>query len=315
MKSKLCRSVVFCLVSVVISSLFAACTAPAEEAAPSPIEITDQFGRVVKLEKVPERIVSLAPTNTEILFALGLGDKVVGVTKYCDYPAEAQEKPNIGGFSTPNIEEIVALSPDLVIAAPRHETEIIPQLESRGLTVFGLAPKAFDSILGAITLVGEVTGNDEEASQLVADMQSRIKAVTDKTDSLPEDKRPRVFNLTWHDPLKTSGLGTLHQELIEKAGGINIFSDVSGVQSIDLEVLVARDPQVMIANIGMGSGEDKPLQYLMTESRLKNTKAGKNNSIYGIDMDITGRGGPRIVDGLEQFARCIHLEIFGPLED
>lgn len=277
----------------------------------SAIELTDQLGRVVKLDKVPERIVSLAPSNTEILFALGLGDKLVGVTEYCDYPPEAKEIPNIGGFSTPNIEEIVALSPDLVIAAPRHEGEIIPQLEEKGLTVFALAPKTFDTILDAITLLGEVTGSNEEASQLVADMQNRIKAVTDKTDSLPEDKRPRVFYLTWHDPLKTSGLETLHHELIEKAGGRNIFSDVSGVQSVDLEVLVARDPQVMIAGIGMGSGEDKPFQYLKTESRLKNTEAGKNDRIYGIDMDTTGRGGPRIVDGLEQFAKCIHPEIFG----
>jgi len=314
MKNKLCRVLVFCLIPAIISSLFAACTAPVEEEVQAPIEIIDQLGRIVKLERTPQKIISLAPTNTEILFALGLGDRVVGVTKYCDYPSEAKEKPNVGGFSTPNIEEIIALSPDLIMAAPRHEDEIIPQLEARGLTVLGLAPKTLDLMFDAITLVGEVTREEEKSAELLTDLQNRIKAVTDKTNSLPEDKRPLVFYLTWHDPLKTSGLGTLAQEIIEKAGGRNIFSDVSGIQSVNLETLVARDPQVMIAGIGMGSGEDKTLQYLTTESRLKNTEAGKNDRIYGIDMDITGRGGPRLVDGLEQFARCIHPEIFGPPE-
>ncbi len=311
MKSKLYRSVVCCLASVVMSSLFTACAAPADEVAPSPIEITDQLGRTVRLDRIPQRIVSIAPSNTEILFALGLADKVVGITDYCDYPPEAKEKPSIGGFSTPNIEEVIALSPDLILAASRHEKEIIPQLEERGMAVFALHLKTLDEALEAITLVGEITGKEEEASKLLAEMQNRIKAVTDKTNSLPEDKKPSVFYLTWHDPLKTSGSRTLLDELIQKAGGRNIFSDVIGTASVDLEVLVARNPQVMIAGIGMGSGEDKPFQFLKTESRLRNTEAAKNGRIYGIDLDLTGRAGPRIVDGLERFARCIHPEIFG----
>ncbi len=298
------------LVLVILSSLLAACTPMPEETPSSPIEITDQLGRVVKLTKIPERIISLAPSNTELLFALGLADRVVAVTDYCDYPPEAKDKPSIGGFSTPNIEEIVARSPDLILAVSRHESKIIPQLENKGLTVLALNLKTLDEALGAITLIGEVTGKEEEASNLVADMQNRIKAVTNKTDSLPEGERPRVFYLTWHDPLKTSGSGTLNHELIQKAGGRNIFADIAGIAGVDLELLVARDPQVMIAGIGMGSGEDKPFQYLKTESRLQNTEARKNGRIYGIDMDLTGRAGPRIVEGLERFAKCIHPELF-----
>ncbi len=311
MKSKVSRRVVFCLVAAVVLSLLAACTAPANKAAPSPIEITDQLGRVVRLDKIPQRIVSLAPSNTEILFALGLADRVVGVTDYCDYPPEAEAKPKIGGFSTPNIEKVVALSPDLVLAAQRHEDLIIPQLEEKGLAVFALKLTTLDETLEAITLVGKITGKKDEASRLVAEMQNRIKAVTDKTDNLLEAERPRVFHLTWHDPLKTSGSGTLYNELIQKAGGMNIFSDVIDIQAVDFEALVARDPQVMIAGVGMGSGEDKPFQYLKTESRLKNTEAAKNGRIYGIELDLSGRAGPRIVDGLERFAKCIHPEIFG----
>ncbi len=314
MKKRQCRILVFCLVAVAVLSLLAACTAPTDKA-PSPIEITDQLGRTVKLDKSPQRIVSLAPSNTEILFALGLADRVAAVTDLCDYPPEAKEKPSIGGFTTTNIERVVALSPDLILATSIHEKTVIPQLEEKGMTVFALSPKTLDEVLESITLVGEISGKEEEASRLVARMQNRIKAITDKTNNLPDGERLRVFYLTWHDPLMTSGSGTLLHELIQKAGGNNIFSEVIGTKSVDLELLVARNPQVMIAGIGMGSGEDKTFQYLLTESRLQNTEAGKNGRIYKIDMDLTGRGGPRIVEGLEQFARCIHPEIFGPPEN
>ncbi len=314
MKSTLSKITVLTLILSLLLFSVAACSTAAEEESPSAIEVTDQLGRTVTLEKVPGRIVSLAPSNTEILFALGLGDNVVGVTKYCDYPAEALEKPNVGGFSTPNIEEIIALSPDLVVAASRHEEEIIPRLEEKGITVLALEPKTLDSILEAITLIGRVTGT-EEASALVASLESRIKAVTDKISGLSEKEKPRVFYLTWHDPLKTSGSGTIHNELIERAGGNNIFGDVESSQTVDLETLVSRDPQVMIAGTGMGTGKEQTLQYLTEESRLQNTEAVGNGSIYGIDIDLSGRGGPRIVEGLEQFARCIHPELFGKPEE
>ena len=304
-----------CLISALALSFSASCESTPESAPPSPIEITDQLGRVVTLDKIPERIISLAPSNTEVIFALGLEDKLVGVTDYCDYPPEVETKPSIGGFTTPNIEEVVALAPDLILAASLHEKKIIPQLEQRGLAVLALTPKTLDQVLASIRLIGEVTGKEEAAAALLADMEKRIKAVTDRTSSLSEDEKPVVFYLTWHDPLMTSGQGTLNNELLQQAGGRNIFPEVSGTESVDFEQLVARNPQVMIAGIGMGSGEDLPLQYLKEESRLQDTDAGKNGRIHGIDMDLTGRPGPRVVNGLEQFARCIHPDIFGPPED
>jgi len=305
------RNCLFVLLSLLLL-MSLSCSSPKARETKSPIEITDQLGRVVKLDKIPQRIISLAPSNTEILFALGLSDKLIAVTDYCDYPPEAKTKPSIGGFTTPNIEKLVALSPDLVLATSMHEKTIIHQLEQRGLAVFTLAPKTLDEVLESITLVGEVMGTGKNASELVAEMRKRIKAVTDKTNSLPEDERPTVLYLTWHDPLMTSGVGTLHNELIQKAGGRNIFPEVIGTQSVDLESIVARNLQVMIAGIGMAAGEDKTFQYLKAESRLQNTEAEKNGRIYQVNMHLTGRAGPRIVDGLEQFAKCIHPEIFGP---
>lgn len=310
MKSKLCGVAAFCLVSVVIISLFAACAAPADEAAPSTIEVTDQLGRVVKLEKIPERIISLAPSNTEILFALGLGDRVVAVTDFCNYPPEAEEKPSIGGFSTPNIEEVVALSPDLILATSIHEKRIIPQLEGKGLAVFALDPKTVDEVLEAITLVGEVTGKREEASGLVAEMRNRIKAVTDKSDNLPETERPRVLYAVWHDPLMAPGSRTLQDDLIEKAGGINITRDLTGYAAITLEAVIATNPEVMIAGGSHGAGAGLNFQFIKTEPRLRNTDARRNNRVYGVDGDLVSRPGPRIAEGLEKFAEFIHPELF-----
>jgi len=295
---------------VVILSLLVACAAPTEKATPSPIEIADQLGRTVKLEQVPERIVSLAPSNTEILFALGLGDKVVGVSDYCNYPPEVQEKPSIGGFSTPNIEELVSLSPDLILAASIHEKRIIPVLEEKGMTVFALNPKTLDEVLESITLVGGITGEDEEASRLVAGMRDRIKAVTDKTEGLSQEQKTRSFYVVWHEPLMTSGSGTLQDELIVKAGGINIARDLVGYAGISLEAMIQANPEVIIAGAGHGSGEVLPLEYVKTEPRLRNVDARIDNRVYAIDADLASRGGPRIVDALEQFAELIHPELF-----
>ncbi len=299
-------------IGFILLSLFAACAAPADEAAPSTIEITDQLGRVVKLDGVPQRIISLAPSNTEILFALGLADKIVAVTDYCDYPAEAKEKPSVGGYSTPNIEKIVEIQPDLILVTSVHEERIIPQLEKKGMTVFALVPKTLDEVLAAITLVGEITGQEEEASGLVAEMQNRIKAVTDKTDSLPQGQRPRVFYIVWHDPLIAPGSGTFQDDMIGKAGGINIAHDLAGdYPTMSLEAVIEANPEVMIAGVGHGNTEDLNFQFIKTESRLRNTDARRNNRLYGIDGNLTSRPGPRIVDGLEKLARMLHPEIFG----
>jgi len=276
----------------------------------SAIEITDQLGRTVKLDRIPQRIISLAPSNTEILFALGLGDKVVGVSDYCNYPSEVQEKPSIGGFSTPNIEEVVALSPDLILATSIHEKRIIPQLEEKGMTVFALTPKTLDEVLEAITLAGEITGKEERASGLVAQMRNRIKAVTDKTDSLSQEQRLRVFYLTWHDPLMTCGAGTHHDELIRLAGGTNIARELTGYADISLEAVIQANPEVIIAGVGMGTGKDLSFQYVRTESRLRNVDARINHRVYSINIDLVGRPGPRIIDALEKFAQFIHPELF-----
>ena len=298
------KSFLSLLVAISIFAVACPSTTPPQSGA-----LVDDLGRSVDIEGIPQRIISLAPSNTEILFALGLGDKVVGVTEYCNYPAEALDKEKVGGFSTPDIEKIIALQPDLILAADIHAKETIPALEERGLVVFALAPKNLDGILEDIQMVGKITAKEEEASKLVTQMVSRIKAITDVTKDL--DEKPRVFYITWHDPLWSAGSETHHQELIEKAGGENIFQDITGYKTVDLETAIVRNPEVIIACTGHGEAKDKPFEWAKEESRLSVTAARKNNRIYQIDSDMVSRTGPRIVDALEWLAYFIHPEIFG----
>lgn len=293
-----------------IASCGTASDEPADKGESSTIEITDYMQRMVAIKKYPEKIVSLAPSNTEVLFALGLDEKIVGVSDYCDYPAAALDKPKIGGYSNSDVERIVALEPDLVLIEEFHTHEILPALEQLGLTVVTIDPRNLDQVLDSIELIGKITGTDDRASQIVKDMSSRIEAVREKTSGLTDEQRLRVFYVMWHDPLMTIGSGTLIQEMIEIAGGVNIFSNLDGYPTISLETLVEANPQVLIAGTGMGEGADAPFTFLKTEERLANTDARANNRVFEISTDLTGRPTERMIDGLELLAKMIHPELF-----
>jgi len=274
-----------------------------------PITLTDDLGREVTIEARPERIVSLAPSNTEILFELGLADRIVGVTDYCDYPSQALEKEKVGGPWSPSIESIVALEPDLVLAEEINPEEVITTLEGLGVTVFGIEATDLDDLLDDINTVGQITDTEAEAGALTADMQSDIEAVTDKTDGLSPEEKPGVFYICWHDPPWTAGEGTFPHDLIEKAGGINIFADLEGWPSVSLETLIARNPEVIIVTAMGGEGSDT-WNWVNTESRLADVSARQNGRVHFVESNWVERPGPRIVLGLEQLAKYIHPEIF-----
>jgi len=321
-KSKLRWLSALCLVLAIPVSLLAACTPISEEPTPPDeempafsLEVIDQAGRVVRIEKMPEKIISLAPSNTEIVFALGLEDKLVGVTKYCDYPEAAKDKPKVGGFSTVDIERVIEIGPDLILAVNIHKKEVIPGLERLGLTVVCLDPTTLEEVLEAITLVGQCTGEEDGASRLVSEMRHRIEATTSKTANLTEAQKPRVFVIMWHDPLNSTGPGLRH-DIIVKAGGINIVGELlsEAYPTVTLEWVIDTNPEVIIAGVGMGTGEDLTFQFALNEKRLAGVDARINNRVYQIDLDLFGRPGPRIVQGLEQVAKMIHPEIFGEVE-
>ena len=280
---------------------------PTSEAEPTSLEyVFDDLGRLVAINGTPQRIVSLAPSITETLFALGLGDRVVGVTDWCDYPPEALEKEKVGSFDTPDIEKIVALNPDLILVAYGTTMDVINSLIGLGLTVFGIKTTDLDDLLNDIRTIGEITDKEVEAQALTSEMESRIQAVTDQTEELEE--RPRVFYIVWHDPLWTAGQGTFIHELIEKGGGVNICQNITGYAMISVEEVVARNPEVIITS-------EWSYDWAMNETSLNSTDARQNGRIYQGDDDLVQRPGPRLVDGLEWFAYFIHPEIFDEPED
>lgn len=268
-----------------------------------PLVVTDDLGRNVTITKEPERIISTAPSNTEILFALGLESKVVGVTEYCNYPPEALEKEKIGGFSTVNIEKVVALKPDLVFASDMTGEENIEKLENFGIPVVVFRPKDFEGALKDIELAGKITGAEERGKRITEDMQKRINAV--KADAKKLKYTPRVFFAVSDEPLMAAGPGTLINDLIEASGGRNIFADAeTRYPVVSLESVLERDPELIITNT-----RDKHtalnFEEVTGKKEWQNINAVKNARMYVIDADIVARQGPRIVDALEQFAEWI----------
>ncbi|MCJ7575731.1 MAG: cobalamin-binding protein [Dehalococcoidia bacterium] len=261
----------------------------------------DDLGRLVAINGTPQRIISLAPSNTEILFALGLGERTVGVTDYCDYPPEALNKTKVGGYANPDVEKIVALDPDLILVAHGTPMDVINSMAGLGLTVFGIKTTDLDDLLNDIRRIAEITDKEVEAQTLTSEMESRIEAVTNQTEEL--EQRPRVFYIVWHDPLWTAGSGTFIHELIEKGGGVNIFQNVTGYPTISIEEVIARDPEIIITS-------EWSYEWAINASELASTNASQTGRIYTLDDDLVQRPGPRLVEGLEWFAHFIHPEMF-----
>ena len=270
--------------------------------------VTDDLGREVTITRKPERIISLAPSNTEILFALGLGEKVVGITNVCNYPSQTEEKEKIGDYNNPNLEKIIELKPDLILASHGNPVKLINQLEELDYTVVGLNPKNINDIISSMTLVGQITANNKEAAKLAEEMKKRMEAVLSGTSSLTKNDKPRVLYVVWYKPLWTAGSETFIDELIQKAGGVNIAGELSGWPQMSLETVIEKNPQVII----VGCSEDQPelIEAVKNESTLYGTDAFQHNQIYTINTDIVSRTGLRIVDALEEMAKIIHPEIF-----
>ncbi len=305
-KQILARGTNWFLVALLSLAFVLTACSPAEQTPPQ--YFFDDLGRLVAINGTPQRIVSLAPSNTEILFALGLGDKVVGVTDYCDYPPEALEKEKVGGYADPDIEKLVALNPDLILVAHGTPMDVIDTMVGLGLTLFGIKTSDLDDALNDIRRIGEITDTELEAQALTSEMAVRIQAVTNQTEEL--EQRPRVFYIVWHDPLWTAGSGTFIHELIEKGGGVNICGNLTGYPTISIEEVVARNPEVIIT-----SSWPSVYEWAMNETALNATDARQNGRVFACDDNLVQRPGPRLVQGLEWFAHFIHPEIFEEPED
>lgn len=275
------------------------------------IELVDGLGRTVQLPAPATRIVSLAPSNTEILFAIGAGEQVVGRDDFSDYPAEAQNLPGVGGgFGDYNIEAIVDLQPDLVLAAEINTPEQVKALADLGITVYLLSnPTSLEEMYRNLELVGRLTGKSEQARDLVESLKGRVAAVDELISQV--DSKPTVFyELDGTDPSKpwTAGAGTFIDALIARAGGVNITSDITGqYMQFSIEELLVRDPEIIL--LGDAAYGVTP-ESVAQRTGWMDLQAVKNNRIYPFDDNLVSRPGPRLVDGLEELARLIHPKLF-----
>lgn len=267
-------------------------------------EVTDMLGRRVRIPDHATRIVSLAPSITETVFVLGDGDRLVGVTDFCDYPPEAARKPRVGGISTPSFEAILSLRPDLIIATSESNyAEHVERLVSLGLPVYVVQPVDFETVLESIDRIGRVLGRDAAARARVAAMRRDADAIARAVAGSP---RPRVLYVVWPNPLIAPGRGTLITELIQRAGGESVTgAEPLPYPRLSLETVVERRPdRIIVGRHGQGTVED----LLRGWERLGSVSAVREGRVFGVDGDLVHRPGPRMIEALRALARVIHPE-------
>lgn len=264
------------------------------------IQIADDLGRKIDIAKEVKRAVSLAPNLTEIIFAVGAGDKLVGVTSFCNYPQGATKIQQIGDTLKPNIENIIALKPDVVFVSTASQLESFTStLEKQGIKVFVTNPNSLEDIYKSIEKIGEVFGKKEKASEVVIDLKKRVADIEAKTKDVEKVKTFVQIDKS----LYTIGEESFLTDLIEKAGGVSVTKDVAtGYPKISKEKALALNPDVIILSDSPDNNEPNEV--------FKNSNAVKNNKIYKINADILSRPAPRIVDALEQIAKSLHPNKF-----
>jgi cobalamin transport system substrate-binding protein len=270
------------------------------------LEVTDQTGRRLSLPRAPRRVVSLVPSVTETLFAIGAQDVLVGVTDFCDYPPAARAKRSVGGMLSPSLETLITLKPDLVVATTAgNREETFLELERLKIPVYLVNPTSLADVFDLANRLGVLTDRAPAAAQLVASLQARANAVTVRVAGRP---RPRVLYVLWPDPLIVPGHGALVSQLIALAGGSSVSAEAGeGYPRYSLEAAVARAPEVIIlASHGGGQGVLGREQW----ERFTALPAIRAGRIYTVDGNLMHRYGPRVLDGLERLARLIHPDAF-----
>ena len=285
--------------------LLSACATHQDRPAPNSREITDDAGRRVSLPARVDRVISLAPNLTEIVFAVGGGDRLVGRTSYCDYPAEAKAITAVGDTLQPNLERVIALQPQVVLISTASQLEVFTgQLQKQNIAVFVTDPHDLDGVFRSIQQVGEILGQNEQATILVQKLRERTEAVREAVGQKPP---VRVFYQLSAEPLYTAGREAFVTDLIRRAGATSVTRDVPGAwPKYSNESALAAKPEAIILPTGgsMGAGNST-----VTEA-LRQSPAVLEGRVYKINDDHLVRPGPRAVDGLEAMARALHPDAF-----
>jgi len=291
---------------VVCLALLSACT-PGRTANNGPSrEIKDDAGRLVSIPTKVDRIVSLAPNLTEIVFAVGAGNRLVGRTSYCDYPPEAKAIAEVGDTIHPNIEPIIALKPQVVLVSTASQLEAFTQqLQGQNIAVFVTDPHDLEGVFRSIEQIGEIVGEKDRANQLVQKLRERTNAV----EQAAKQKPPvRVFYQASGEPLYTAGRDSFVTDLMRRAGAVSVTADVPGAwPKYSNESALAARPEAIILPTGGSMGAANA----NVADALRQSPAVLNGRVYKINDDHLARPGPRLVDGLEEMARALHPDAFG----
>ncbi|MDW7652382.1 MAG: cobalamin-binding protein [Bacillota bacterium] len=270
---------------------------------PYPMTIVDDAGRTVEIEAEPQRIVSLMPSLTETLFAVGLGDRVVGVTSFCNYPEAALEKEKVGSLFDLNTEMILSLEPDLVLTGESDTLQdVLDFLTDNGLTVVVVDPQNLDEIEEAIREVGKITGVPEKGADVAADVAAQRAALNERVGAVADENRPSVFILLDTEAIYTMGQGVFLADIVHAAGGVNAAADKGeGYFQLSEEALLELNPEIIINTFPMRD-------QVMAKTSWQEIEAIKNGRVYDVDGDLVSRPGPRIILGLEELYNVFFAE-------
>ena len=269
--------------------------------ASSPITVVDDDGRTVSLPRSPRRIVSTAPSNTSALFALGAGDRLVGITSWCRLPDGAPPVEVIGRFSTIDLEAVLGLEPDLVVATGSEQRRYVARLQELGLPVLVLYPTDLDGVMRSLRALGRALGQERRARELVAGLRARLRVIDEKVRMIAAADRPRVFvKLSWN-PLYTAGPGSTVHEAIERAGGRNIATDIDKPYStFSREVVIARDPEVVLLGMNADQGA------VAEQAGFAGLTAVRDGRIHRLEPHLLFHHNHQLVDGIEELFRLFH---------
>ena len=306
------RLAVFCTGTVALFLLlcdvaFAGQTSAAHVALPSGRELTDEVGRRVQVPQEADRVVSLAPNLTEIVFALGVGNRLAGDTDYCDYPPEAVQKPHVGGPVNPNLEVVVSLMPDLVLATKSiNRRETVNALDHIGLPVYVTDPHSVEEMIASVEHLGNALGAQKSAATLAEDLRGRL---SDLDRRLAGAAQRRVLFVVWTDPLISVGRDTFIADALRRAGGRSIVETKAEWPHVSLEEIVRLQPEVLVFASAHAGDTQHDIEGLRTRQGWKNLEAMQHNNIVVVS-DAINRPAPRMVDAIEYLARALHPEVF-----
>jgi iron complex transport system substrate-binding protein len=278
-----------------------------QDAATGSHSFTDEIGRKVEVPTAVKRIVSLAPNLTEIVFALGEGDQLAGDTDFCDYPAEATRKPRVGGPINPNLEQVVSLAPDLVLATKAiNRRETVEALARIGLPVYVTDPHSVDDMIASVEHIGNVLHAERTAAPLVEDLRERLSNLDRRiAGTVPR----RVLFVVWTDPLISIGRGTFIADALRRAGARSVVDASAEWPRVNLEEIVRLQPEVLVFASAHAGDTQHEIDALRARPGWRSVEALRRGSIV-IVSDAINRPAPRMVDAVEQLARAFHPDSF-----